>query len=305
MSPGWRERRVRLLPLPMSKMHSVSKIALLGAGGKMGVRLATNLKKSKFPVEHVEVSPAGRERLKAAIGADCVDEDKALAGADIVVLAVPDALIGKIAHGIVGRLKPGTAVIVLDAAAPHAGKMPVRKDITYFVVHPCHPPIFGDETDPEALKDHFGGIKAKQAIVCALMQGPEEHYATCEEVARVLFAPVFRAHRCTVEDMAILEPAMSETVSGTFCMALREAMEMAVKKGVPRDAAYDFMLGHLNVELSIAFQITPGARFSDGALQAIREAQGVIFRPGWLEAVFDPAAIRASTAAICEPKVSA
>ena len=33
----------------------MTKIALLGAGGKMGVRLATNLKGSRFDVDHVEV----------------------------------------------------------------------------------------------------------------------------------------------------------------------------------------------------------------------------------------------------------
>jgi hypothetical protein len=35
---------------------------------------------------------------------------------------------------------------MLDAAAPHAGELPERDDITYFVTHPCHPPIFNDET---------------------------------------------------------------------------------------------------------------------------------------------------------------
>ena len=59
-------------------------------------------------------------------------------------------MIGEVAHKIVPRLDPGTAVIVLDAAAPHAGEMPERADVTYFVTHPCHPPIFNDETTPEA-----------------------------------------------------------------------------------------------------------------------------------------------------------
>ena len=51
----------------------MTKIALLGAGGKMGVRLATNLQGSRFDVDHVEVSEEGRQRLKAAVGVDCVD----------------------------------------------------------------------------------------------------------------------------------------------------------------------------------------------------------------------------------------
>jgi hypothetical protein len=277
------------------------KLALLGAGGKMGVRLAANLAKSRFHVAHVELSESGRQRLQEAVGVACVEEAEALARADLVVLAVPDRLIGTIAQSIIGRLKSGAAVIVLDAAAPHAGKMPRRGDVTYFVTHPCHPPLFGDETGPAALQDHFGGIKAPQAIVCALMQGPESHYPLCEEVARILFAPVFRAHRCTVDNLAVLEPAMSETVAGTLCMALRAATEEAIRRGVPREAAFDFMLGHLNIELTIAFEVTPGARFSDGALQAIAAAEPVIFRQGWLGRVFDPKAIKASTAAICAP----
>ena len=45
---------------------------------------------------HVEVSPEGRQRLKDATGLDCVDQDTALAEADVVILAVPDRLIGKV-----------------------------------------------------------------------------------------------------------------------------------------------------------------------------------------------------------------
>ncbi len=89
----------------------MTKVALLGAGGKMGVRLSTNLQGSRFSVDHVEVSEAGRERLKQAVGADCVEMDTALSQADVVVMAVPDRLIGKIAHDIIGKVRPGTALI--------------------------------------------------------------------------------------------------------------------------------------------------------------------------------------------------
>jgi putative NADH-flavin reductase len=46
----------------------VTKIALLGASGKMGVRLSTNLKDTRFDVDHVEVSQEGRARLKQTLG---------------------------------------------------------------------------------------------------------------------------------------------------------------------------------------------------------------------------------------------
>lgn len=278
----------------------MTKIALLGAGGKMGVRLSTNLKDTRFDVDHVEVSEEGRARLKKTLGIECMELGQAVSSADAVVMAVPDRLIGKILKTFVNDLRSGAKVVMLDAAAPHAGELPERDDITYFVTHPCHPPIFNDETDPKAKTDHFGGIYAKQHIVCALMQGPEAHYAECEEIARQIYKPVMRAHRCTVEQMAILEPALSETVGATLALALKEATDEAVRRGVPKQAAIDFIIGHLNIELAIAFGIFPEGRFSDGALQAIDKARPVIFREGWIDRVFAPAAVMESVKAICE-----
>ena len=281
----------------------MTRIALLGAGGKMGVRLAANLTGSRFVVAPVELAEAGRSRLKAATGLDCVAPQEALAGADVVLLAVPDRAIGSVAREIVGSLASGAVVIVLDAAAPHAGEMPRRDDISYFVTHPCHPPIFNDE-DGEDRLDFFGGVRAKQHIVCALMQGPEAHYMLGEEVAREIYKPVMRAHRVSVEQMAILEPALSETVGATLALALREATDEAVRRGVPEQAARDFMLGHLNIELAIAFGVFPQGKFSDGALHAIAQARPQIFREGWLERVFAPEAVMRSVKDICHPEAA-
>jgi hypothetical protein len=277
----------------------MTRIALLGAGGKMGVRLATNLRDSPYQVMHVEVSEAGRQRLKEAVGADCVDQAAALRDADVVLMAVPDALIGKIAHGFIGDVKPGTAIIMLDAAAPHAGELPARGDVTYFVTHPCHPSIFRYEPTLEAQKDYFGGVKARQAIVCALMQGPEEHYALCEDIARTIYKPVTRAHRVSVADMALLEPALSETIGATLVTALREATDAVVAKGVPREAAFDFMLGHLGIELGLLFEDHPG-QFSDGALLAIKKAKPRLLRDDWLS-VLEPEEVMQSVKDICNP----
>jgi len=277
----------------------MTKVALLGAGGKMGVRLATNLQGSPYEVAHVEVSEAGRQRLKDATGAACVDQATALQDADVVLMAVPDALIGKIAHTFVDQLKPGCAVIMLDAAAPWAGELPERADITYFVTHPCHPSIFRYEPTEAAQKDYFGGVKARQAIVCALMQGPEEHYALCEDVAKTIYQPVTRAHRVTVEGMAILEPGLSETIGATLVTALREATDRAVEKGVPKAAAMDFMLGHLGIELGILFEDFPG-QFSDGAIYAINRAKPKLLKDDWLR-VLEPEAIKESVREICNP----
>jgi D-apionate oxidoisomerase len=279
----------------------MTKVALLGAGGKMGVRLARNLVGEPYEVAHVEVSEEGRERLRNELGFDCVDADAALAEADVVLMAVPDALIGKIAKGFIDKVRPGCAIIMLDAAAPHAGELPERGDVTYFVTHPCHPPLFDDETDPAARADFFGGVRARQHIVCALMQGPEDHYELCEDVARTIYKPVMRSHRVSVEQLAILEPALSETVGATLVTALREAVDEAARRGVPREAAMDFMLGHLKIELGILFGAFPG-QFSDGALMAIENAKPQILREDWLERVFAPEAVMRSVKDICKVK---
>lgn len=277
----------------------MTKVALLGAGGKMGVRLATNLNHSRFELDPVEISVEGRARLRDATGLEAVEQTLALAEADIVLMAVPDKLIGKIAHTFIAQLKPGAAVIVLDAAAPYAGELPERADITYFCTHPCHPHILEAHDSRAAQQDYFGGIAAPQAIVCALIQGPDAHYALCEEVAQVIYAPVSRSHRCSLEQIAILEPALSETVGATFAMALREATDKAISMGVPAAAAHDFILGHLKIELAIAFGIFPEGRFSDGALMAIDQAKSVVFKDQWLDEVFNLDAIKKSVRDIC------
>jgi hypothetical protein len=270
----------------------MARIAIIGAGGKMGGRITDNLLKTDHEVRHVEVSERGIANL-AARGLAPRPLRDALDGADAVILAVPDNRIGKVASDIGDALQPNTMLIVLDAAAPYAGEMPDRPDLTYFVAHPCHPPIFNDEVDPEAKADFFGGIAAKQHIVCALMQGPETAYALGETIARQIYAPVMRAHRVTVEQMAILEPVLSETVTGTCLTIIREAMDEAVARGVPEQAARDFVLGHLNVEIAIVFQELPNGTFSDGAKLAIEKAKGELFKSDW-KRVFEPEALRQS-----------
>ncbi len=271
----------------------------------MGVRLATNLKGSRFTaVDHVEVSAEGRKRLKDTTGFDCVAEDQALAEADVIVLAVPDRLIGKIAHQIIGRVRPGALLIVLDAAALYAGEMPSRSDVSY-LRHPSSPPLRVPENVTDGQRDLLRRRQRSAGDRLRADPGPEEHYALGEEVARTIYAPVNRAHRCTLEHIAIMEPAMSETVGATLCLALREATDEAVRRGVPQAAAMDFMLGHIQIELAIAFNIFEEGKFSDGALHAIREARPLIFKDNWLDAVFSPDAVMASVKDICNPKQAA
>jgi hypothetical protein len=267
-------------------------VALFGAGGKMGYRLATNFRGSPYAVRHVEVSDAGKERLKTGLGFDAMPTEDALRGADVVVLAVPDTHIGKVATSIEKQLASGTMVVILDAAAPYAGHLPVRPDLTYFVTHPCHPPIFNDETDMEAKKDYFGGVKAKQHIVSALMQGPEADYARGEAIAKVIWAPVMRSHRVTVDQLALLEPGLSETLCASLLDVMREGIDEVVRRGVPRQAAADFLLGHMNVLGAVIFGETKGV-FSDACNKAIEFGKPVLMRDDWKK-IFEPQEIAES-----------
>lgn len=258
----------------------------------MGVRSARNLQKTDFKVAHVEISEAGRARLKAAIGVDCVDIDVALADAEVVLLAVPDTAIKAVAAGIIDKVPAGAMVVCLDAAGPFAGHLPPRADVTYFVTHPCHPPIYNDETTPEGRKDYFGGIAAQQGIVNALMQGPDAHYALGEKVGRAIYAPVARSHRVTVEQMALLEPGLSETVCASLLDVMREAMDEVVARGVPKEAARDFLLGHMNILGAVIFKEVDGV-FSDACNKAIEFGKPALMRDDWKK-VFEPEEIAAS-----------
>lgn len=255
-------------------------IALLGAGGKMGVRLAKNLRGSRFDVRHVEVSEVGRARLRDEAGFECVDEDAALAGAQVVILAVPDTVIGKVSHAIAPKLAAGTMVMTLDAAAPFAGHLPKRDDLVYFVAHPCHPPIFSPGIRRDGEPDFFGGGHAPQSVVSALMQGTPADFDLGEEIARTIYAPILRSYRVTVEQMALLEPGLSETVCATLLDTMREAMDEVVARGVPAECARDFLLGHMTILAAVIFKEVPGA-FSDACNKAITFGKPRLLRDDW------------------------
>ncbi len=271
-------------------------VVLMGAGGKMGCRITDNIKNlDRYEVHYVEISETGIRNL-AERGLKPTPAEEALPGAEIVVLALPDKLIPAITQDIVPRLNAGTLLVTLDPAAAFAGAIPIREDLTYFVTHPCHPPLFG-ETNHAGEIDWFGGVHQSQHIVCALLHGPEQDYASGEAVARDMFGnarcPVLGAHRVTVEQMAMLEPALVETFAATLVYAIKELGEETVKRGVPRPAMEAFLRGHLRIILAIVFGHA-GFPFSDGALLAIAKAKRRIFLPEWKENLMNPENIRRS-----------
>jgi D-apionate oxidoisomerase len=262
------------------------KITLVGAGGKMGLRLTRNLKNSAFEMAYLEVSPAGIEKLKQ-MGVSVSSAEKALADADVVILAVPDTHLGKVSDQLIPKIKKNSLVMTLDPAVARAGKLYLREDIAYFITHPAHPSVFNWEPTPEAQADFFGGSLAKQPVVCALMQGAEEYYKEGEQIARQMYAPVSRSFRVSMEQMALLEPALVETLSSSCLDLVREGMEEIIKRGVPADAAREFLLGHINIQLAVLFKELPNAVFSDAANKALQRGRSILFKEDWKK-IFEP-----------------
>ena len=280
----------------------MTTITLFGAAGKIGARSAASLRDAAdYRVLYVEAGEAGLARLRE-LGLEPSSKEKASGAADVVILAVPDVLIRAVAAEIVPTLKSGAMVMCLDPAAPYGGELPEREDIAYFVVHPCHPPVVNDEVEAEARMDFWGG-KAKQNIVCALMQGTESDYARGERIARKMFAPVMKVHRVTVEQMVLLEPALAESVVLTCQVVITEAIEEAVRRGVPAQIARDFVLGHMNVNLGILFGYID-AEPSDGAKLAVERGKKRILQPGW-KTVFEPESVLEEVRAITQSRAAA
>ncbi len=278
------------------------RVALIGAGGKMGTRIANNLLKQPVELLLCEKGEAAITRL-AERGLAVTPAEVAVPRADTVILAVPDALILSVSAAIVPLCRAGATVILLDPAAAIAEEVTRRADLHYVVCHPCHPPLFGEQETAEARKDFFGGVAAVQDIVIALMQGSEEAFAEAEALCRLMFAPVATAHRITVEQMAILEPAMAEVVAASAAVLMREALEEAVKAGVPREAATAFMLGHVQIPLAIVFGAI-SSPFSDAAKVAVAYGTERIYRPDWRK-VFETDEVRAVIRRMLHPEEKA
>lgn len=263
----------------------MSKIALVGAGGKMGCRLTDNfLKCPQYILNYLEVSEQGIQNLKhrnVVVGS----EEDSIPDADVVILAVPDVSISFISKNIIPKMKAGALVMTLDPAAPLDGVIHHRDDLGYVIAHPCHPGIFNWEPTETAFRDFYGGISAKQSIVVALMHGSEEQYKLGEKIARDMYCPIKNTYRITLEQMAMLEPAMVETLAQTCMEIVKEGYDRIVDLGVPEEAARDFVLGHLRIQIAVLFKEVNGS-FSDAAYKISQRAKPILFKENW-QKIFD------------------
>lgn len=255
------------------------KIAVIGAGGKMGMRVSSNLERSSHDIRYVENSPAGIARSSQA-QRHPIDAPTAVRDADVVVMAVPDLALAEVTAELVPRMRTGSIVLTLDPAAAYAGLLASAPGVTHAVAHPCHPSVFLERATKDEWADTFGGIAAPQDVVAAIESQDATKKAAVETVVRAMYTPVVDVHWVSVKQLAQLEPTLVETLACMIGELLSEALHEAVHTmGVPEPAARSMLYGHTQVAL--ANGLRGDHPFSDACLIAMRYGRQAIIRNDW------------------------
>ena len=260
------------------------RVAVIGAGGKMGTRTSRNLAKDadKYDLVLVENAPKGIESIHER-GLEVTPVEEALEKAQVVIFAVPDTLIQKLSAIYVPMLKPGTGFLILDPAAAVAKELTLRNDCTFGVAHPCHPSFFLDQDTKEARMDRFGGDGGKQDIVMSKISGDDGVFAVMQETARIMYAAE-HAYVMTSEQIAFLEPTLVELLGATCLYAMAETVDEAERRGINRDAAVSFMTGHVyNLCANFLGYIPGKPPVSDACKVAIGLGNRLVLRDDWKE----------------------
>lgn len=260
-------------------MNQLKTLTVIGAGGKMGMRISANFQKSDYQVFYCENSPAAQQQVTQQ-GRELSDADSVVPLSDVVILAVPDIVLGKVSEAVVPQMKPGAVLLTLDPAAAYANLIFQRDDIDYAVAHPCHPSVFLERYTKEEHADAFGGIAAIQHVAAAWEAGSEAQRDELSKVIRVMYGPVEQVHWVTVTQLAYLEPTLVETVACMIGAFMKEALDETVKhSGVPEEAAKAMLYGHIQIALAVAFRATNP--FSDACMIAMEYGREKIMKPDW------------------------
>jgi D-apionate oxidoisomerase len=261
-------------------------VTVLGAGGKMGMRVSNNLEGSPHRVFYSENHPAAMERVLAA-ARELSDTSSAVAQSDVIVMAVPDILLGQVSESIVPQAKPGAVLLTLDPAALYAGLIAHRDDLYFAVAHPCHPSVFLQRQNSEEWADTFGGIAAPQDVVAALESGDQPVRDRTEAVIRAIYSPVIDVHWVTVKQLTVLEPTVTETITCMVSGLLKDVLEEAVETaGIPEQAVRAMLFGH--VQVALANSLLGSNAFSDAAMIAMAYGREKVIKDSWRE-IFDDA----------------
>ncbi|PIJ51571.1 oxidoreductase [Erwinia sp. OLTSP20] len=259
--------------------HQLTTITVIGAGGKMGMRISANLQKSQYRMFYCENAAQAQQNVTAQ-GRELADAASVVPLSDVVILAVPDIVLGKVSQSMVPLMKAGAILLTLDPAAAYANLIAQREGIRYAVAHPCHPSVFLQRYTKEEHDDAFGGIAAIQHVAASFEAGSDADKAALSEVIRVMYGPVEEVHWVTVTQLAYLEPTLVETVACMVGAFMKEALDETVRHaGVPEAAAKAMLFGHIQIALAVAFRATNP--FSDACMIAMEYGREKIIKPDW------------------------
>ena len=256
------------------------KIAVVGAGGKMGMRVVRQ-PAAQLPRRPLHRELPGRSATHPRRRSQPHRHPtRRSADADVVILAVPDVALGPGLSTDRPALQSGTVVLTLDPAAAYANLLYQRGDIEYAVAHPCHPSVFLQRKTEAELNDTFGGIAAPQDVVAALESGNADKQAVAETVIRLMYAPVVDVHWVTVKQLAYLEPTLVEVVACMIGDLLNDALQETIHTvGVPEPAARAMLMGH--VQVALANGLRGDNPFSDACLIAMDYGREKIIKDDW------------------------
>jgi hypothetical protein len=250
----------------------------------MGKRISAKLQKSDYQVFYCESAPQAQEQVTAQ-GRELSAAESVVPVSDVVILAVPDIVLGKVSEIVVPQMKTGGILLTLDPAAAYANLIAQRDGIEYAVAHPCHPSVFLERYTKEEHADAFGGVAAIQHIAASYETGSDAQKAELSKVVSVMYGPVEEVHWVTVKQLAYLEPTLVETVACMVGAFMKEALDETVKhSGVPEAAAKAMLYGHIQIALAVAFRATNP--FSDACMIAMEYGREKIVKPDWKQ-IFD------------------
>lgn len=256
------------------------KIAVIGAGGKMGMRVSPNLAAiPEYDVKFCEASEAASKRSEEA-GRPITPTEEAIKDADVVVYAVPDRALNAVTTENVPLQKEGSVVLTLDPAAAYANLLYMRDDVTYVVCHPAHPSVFLERVTKEEYDDTFGGIAAPQHVLAAMHTESDKWQPIAEEVITNMFAPVIKVHWESVHDLAVLEPTLNETIGCMIGQFLKDVMDYTVEvTDMKQESVEAMFFGHVYIALTNALR---GSNpFSDACLLAMDYGREAIIKDDW------------------------
>ena len=230
-------------------MHNIRKLAFIG-GGNMAAALIGGLVKRGVAAPHLVVadpSAEQRQRLAHDYGiATTPDNAAAVAGAEVVVIAVKPQQIRAVALALAAPLAPARPLVISVAAGiPHAALSRWLGDgVPVVRTMPNRPALNG-----------FGatGLYAPEAVGAA-------HRALAESIMAAVSATVWVDHESQMDTVTALSGS-----GPAYFFLFMEALEAAARdRGLPADVAHQ-------LTLETAFGAAQMARQSTDSMATLRE----------------------------------